>query len=121
MVRTDPVRIRQILDGLADNALRVVGPGAPIVFALKRDERDAAAVLQVRDGGPGLTPEDCAVAFDRSALYDRYRGTRRVGTGIGLALVGGLASRLGATAEAGRAPEGGARFSRSACPPEGTE
>ena len=107
---TDAVRIRQILDGLADNALRVVGPGAPIVFALKRDERDGAAVLQVRDGGPGLTPEDCAVAFDRSAPMT---GTGEPGgswTGIGLALVGGLASRLGATAEAGRAPEGGAAF-----------
>ena len=67
-------------------------------------------MLQVRDGGPGLTAEDCAVAFEPSALHDRYRGTRRVGTGIGLALVGGLAARLGGTAEAGRAPEGGAAF-----------
>ena len=68
-------------------------------------------MLQVRDGGPGLTPEDLAVAFERSALYERYRGVRRVGTGVGLALVAGLAARLGGTAEAGRAPEGGACFS----------
>jgi hypothetical protein len=43
-------------------------------------------------------------------LYERYRGVRRVGTGVGLALVHGLATRLGGTAEAGRAPEGGACF-----------
>ena len=35
---------------------------------------------------------------------------RRVGTGVGLALVHGLTTRLGGTAEAGRAPEGGASF-----------
>jgi two-component system, OmpR family, sensor kinase len=50
------------------------------------------------------------VAFQRSALYERYRGVRQVCTGLGLAIVAGLVSRLGGTIEAGRAPEGGARF-----------
>jgi two-component system, OmpR family, sensor kinase len=105
---TDPTRVRQIVDGLAENALRVAPAGAPIVLALY-PHRGYAAV-QVRDGGPGLTPEDCAVAFERSVLYERYRGVRRVGTGVGLALVHGLATRLGGSAEAGRAAEGGACF-----------
>ena len=105
---TDPARLRQIIDGLAENALRVTPAGAPVVFALHRDGADA--VVEVRDGGPGLTDDDLRVAFERSALYDRYRGVRRVGTGVGLALVAGLASRLGGTAAAGHAPEGGARF-----------
>jgi two-component system OmpR family sensor kinase len=105
---TDGTRVRQILDGLAENALRVTPAGAVIVLAARRD--GGSAVLQVRDGGPGLTPEDLSVAFERSALYDRYRGVRRVGTGLGLALVAGLAARLGGTASAGTAPEGGAAF-----------
>jgi two-component system sensor histidine kinase BaeS len=105
---TDPTRVRQIIDGLAENALRVTPAGAPVVLGLY--ELPGAAVLQVRDGGPGLTPEDCAVAFERSVLYERYRGVRQVGTGVGLALVHGLTTRLGGTAEAGRAPEGGACF-----------
>lgn len=109
VVRTDAARLRQILDGLAENALRVTPAGAPLVLAARRD--GAEAVAEVRDGGPGLTPDDLAVAFERSALYDRYRGSRRVGTGIGLALVAGLARRLGGRAEAGTAAEGGARFS----------
>jgi two-component system sensor histidine kinase BaeS len=111
VIVTDGGRVRQILDGLAENALRVVPRGAPIVFAVARDPIYAGyAVLQVRDGGPGLTPEDCAVAFERSTLYERYRGIRRVGTGLGLALVAGLANALGGSAVAGRAPEGGAAF-----------
>jgi len=67
-------------------------------------------VLQVRDGGPGLTEDDLAVAFDRSALADRYRGRRPTGVGIGLSLIGRLVERLGGTVSAGRAPEGGASF-----------
>jgi len=105
---TDPTRVRQIIDGLAENALRVTPAGAPVVLGLY--ELPGTAVLQVRDGGPGLTPEDCAVAFERSVLYERYRGVRQVGTGVGLALVHGLATRLRGTAEAGRAAEGGACF-----------
>ncbi len=111
VIVTDGGRVRQILDGLAENALRVVPQGAPIVFAVGPDPLYAGyALLQVRDGGPGLTPDDCAVAFERSTLYERYRGIRRVGTGLGLALVAGLAGALGGNAAAGRAPEGGAAF-----------
>jgi two-component system sensor histidine kinase BaeS len=108
VVVTDAGRVRQIIDGLAENALRVVPAGTPLVFAVGSD--DAGGWVEVRDGGPGLTEDDCAVAFERSALTDRYRGIRRVGTGVGLALVGALAARLGGRAVAGRAPEGGARF-----------
>jgi two-component system OmpR family sensor kinase len=110
VVRTDATRVRQVIDGLAENALRVTLSGAQLVFALRRDGANSRAVLVVRDGGPGLTAEDRKVAFERSALYDRYRGQRRVGTGIGLALVGALVERLGGTAEVQTAPEGGAAF-----------
>ena len=112
-VDTDAGRVRQIVDGLCENALRVTPEGAPIVLALRADGSGdrAAAVIEVRDGGPGLTPEDCEVAFDRAVLYERYRGIRRVGTGVGLALVDGLARRLGGRAEVeGHGPEGGAVF-----------
>ena len=67
-------------------------------------------MIAVRDGGPGLTEDDLPVAFDRSVLYERYRGVRQVGTGVGLALVGALVGRLGGTVNAGHAPEGGAAF-----------
>ena len=68
------------------------------------------AILEVRDGGPGFTDDDLAVVFERGALYERYKGVRKVGTGMGLALAARLVRRLGGTIEAGHAPEGGARF-----------
>lgn len=106
LVDSDGTRVRQIIDNLAENALRVTPAESVIVFALSAD-----AVLQVRDGGPGLSADDQAVAFAPGELYERYKGVRRVGTGFGLALVGGLAKRLGAKASVGNAPEGGAAFS----------
>ncbi|NKQ54072.1 HAMP domain-containing histidine kinase [Amycolatopsis sp. K13G38] len=101
----DARRLRQVLDGLAENALRVTPAGAPIALSL-----DASGVIGVRDGGPGLAPEDYAVAFERGALNAKYRGSRPVGSGIGLALAHGLVTRMGGTISAGPAPEGGAAF-----------
>jgi signal transduction histidine kinase len=98
-----------VLDGLAENAVRVVPPAAPLVIATGGD--GAAAWLQVRDGGPGLAPEDYPVVFERGALHDRYRDRRPVGSGgVGLALVHGLVRRMGGTITASPAPEGGACF-----------
>ncbi len=108
--QTDPSRVRQILDGLFDNALRVTPPRAPIILSVRAEAGPAVVLLEVRDGGPGLTDADLAVAFDRSVLYERYRGIRQVGTGLGLAIVDGLTRRLGGSAEAGHSAEGGARF-----------
>jgi len=107
---TDPTRLRQALDGLLENALRVTPAGAPIVLSIRVEPGPLPVVAEVRDGGPGLDDADLAVAFDRSALYERYRGVRQVGTGLGLAIVRGLVLRLGGAVEAGHAPEGGARF-----------
>jgi two-component system sensor histidine kinase BaeS len=144
--RTDPVRVRQVIDGLLENALRIVPPGAPVVLAVRPggvgstgrpDEPTLAfpvagslpppqmsgpargyargaglpfAEVEVRDGGPGFTDDDLRVAFQRGALYERYKGERKVGSGLGLALAGRLVTRLGGSIEAGHAPEGGARF-----------
>ncbi|WP_442930290.1 ATP-binding protein [Micromonospora sp. LH3U1] len=109
---TDPGRIRQVLDGLLENALRVVPPGSPVVLAVRPAGADPASggVLEVRDGGPGFTDDDLAVAFERGALHQRYRGVRKVGSGLGLALAAGLVRRLGGEIAVGHAPEGGAAF-----------
>lgn len=107
-VHTDPRRLRQVVDGLAENALRATPPGAPVVLALRTVP--GAAVVEVRDGGPGLSEEDYRSAFQRGVLRERYAGSRPGGTGIGLALVHGLVTRLGGTITAGPAREGGAGF-----------
>ncbi|HEX3588556.1 MAG TPA: HAMP domain-containing sensor histidine kinase [Pseudonocardiaceae bacterium] len=108
VVRADPRRLRQVVDGLTENALRVTPVGRPIVLSL--GVVPGFAVLRVRDGGPGLSDADYRVAFQRGALHGKYRHERPVGTGVGLALAHGLVTRMGGTIQAGPAPEGGACF-----------
>ena len=105
-----------MLDGLLENALRVVPAGAPVVLAVRPAGADPAhgGAVEVRDGGPGFTDDDLAVAFERGALHQRYRGVRKVGSGLGLALAARLVRRLGGEIDAGHAPEGGARVHRPA-------
>ena len=107
-MRTDAERLRQVIDGLLSNALRFVPAGAPVVLSVAA--AGAAVEVEVRDGGPGLSDDDLAVAFERGRLAARYQGVRPVGSGLGLALAARLVDRLGGTISAGHAPEGGARF-----------
>ncbi|CAM5521813.1 sensor histidine kinase [Leifsonia shinshuensis] len=108
-VLTDEMRLRQVLDGLVENALRVAPAGSEIVITGGRP-RPGVVDLAVRDRGPGLTPEDASVAFDRGALHARYRGARPVGTGLGLSIAQTLVGRLGGGIQANPVEGGGAEF-----------
>lgn len=107
-ITTDPRRLRQVIDGLVENAMRVTPSGASIELAWHRIGSRTA--IEVLDGGPGLTPEDLAVAFDRGVLRARYRDIRPVGTGLGLSIAARLVDRLGGTISVANRPEGGAVF-----------
>ena len=104
----DPIRLRQIVDNLAENALRLSPSHSTL--AIRIEQLANSLVIEVRDSGPGLSADDQLVAFEPGALYERYQGVRPVGTGIGLALVGRLATSMGGSASVGLALEGGARF-----------
>ncbi len=108
---TDGERLRQIVDALVDNAVRALEgtPDGRVVLTATVDPAGAVR-LEVVDNGPGLAADDLAVAFEAGLLSERYRGRRRVGAGVGLALVGELARRLGGHAEASPAEGGGVVF-----------
>ena len=107
-VETDGSRVRQVLDALSDNAVRVCATGSVVVFAASA--QGGSVALEVRDSGPGLTPDDLAHAFEPGLLHDRYAGTRAGSHGLGLALVQRLVTRLGGNIEATSSPEGGVAF-----------
>jgi len=65
------------------------------VLSVRAEAEPKMVTIEVRDGGPGLADADLAVAFERSVLYERYRGIRQVGTGLGLAIVDGLSPPAG--------------------------
>ena len=109
----DAVRLRQAIDNLTENALRVTGEGQRIrwrALAATGHRGESEVVVEVSDSGPGLSADDAHVAFEPGVLYERYRGVRKVGTGLGLAIVGRLAAAMGGTASAGSSDLGGASF-----------
>lgn len=107
--RADPRRVRQVLDGLVENALRATPTGGVVTLSAVRG--DGTAGIAVEDSGPGLSDDDLADAFTRGLLRERYRETRAVGTGLGLSIATRLATRMGGSvhAEHARTPPG-ARF-----------
>jgi len=110
-VVTDARRIRQLIDGLIENALRVSPAGSTVELSAEVLGHGAGAVVRVHDGGPGLSDEDLAVAFERGLLRARYRDIRPVGTGLGLSIAARLVERLGGTISvANAAPASGAVF-----------
>ncbi|MDQ1530458.1 MAG: hypothetical protein QOE37_563, partial [Microbacteriaceae bacterium] len=105
----DPRRVRQVLDGLVENALRATPAGGRVTVAAATV--GGRATVAVEDTGPGLTDEDLADAFTRGILRERYRESREVGSGLGLSIATRLAARMGGRVVAAHATTPpGARF-----------
>jgi two-component system, NtrC family, sensor histidine kinase HydH len=67
-------------------------------------EEDGVLVLQVRDHGPGIPPEE------RARIFEPFYTTRTSGTGLGLSVARRVVELHGGTLTAEDAPEGGALF-----------
>ena len=87
LVYADPVRIRQVLMNLVDNALKFTPKGGTVTLSCSAASGEAGKiVMSVIDTGPGLSTEDCKRVFDR--LY-QAKGVapptgERKGLGLGL-------------------------------------
>ena len=101
-VLADPMALEQILSNLILNALDAVAPGGHIRVTAGADR--AEAWVSVADDGPGIPPEHLG------RIFDPFFTTKEVGkgTGLGLAVVYGLANDMGGSVEA--ANGGGAVF-----------
>jgi signal transduction histidine kinase len=106
-VQGDPVRLRQLVVILLDNAIRHSPAGGKVCLAVA-EEPDRSALVTVDDEGPGLRPEDLPRVFDR---FWRAPGSPAGGTGLGLAIATWIVRGHGGGLEVANRPEGGARFS----------
>ncbi|MET0495610.1 MAG: HAMP domain-containing sensor histidine kinase [Actinoplanes sp.] len=103
----DRRRVGQLLGNLLDNAQAYGGGAIAVSLAWDGD----AGRIDVDDEGPGVSPEDKPVIFDRF-VRGRSAGARADsnGAGLGLALVAQHAAAHGGTAAVLDRPGGGARF-----------
>jgi len=91
-LRTDAVRMRQVLLNLISNGIKYNRPGGWVRLAIRHDARQVH--IKVRDNGLGMTALQQAQLFQRFNRLGREE-TGIAGTGIGLALVRRLLDTLG--------------------------
>jgi two-component system sensor histidine kinase BaeS len=84
-VDVDTDRLAQVLNNLVSNALRYTDTGEVVLSASARQGR---IVLEVRDTGSGISPEDLPHVFDRFYRADpsRQHGDEDGASGLGLAI-----------------------------------
>jgi signal transduction histidine kinase len=104
-VRTDPVRLEQILVNLLSNAVRHTPQGTAVVVAVER--QDSEVRFLVSDSGPGIPAELHERIFEPFERFDPHSG---LGTGLGLPVSHRLAAVLGGRLTVASVPGQGAEF-----------
>jgi signal transduction histidine kinase len=103
----DRLAIEQIVSNLISNAIKY-GAGAPVEVEL-REASDGIVILEVRDRGIGIAPEDQERIFGRFE-QGATPGGRSAGFGVGLWLVRSLIQVHGGEINVVSVPERGSTF-----------
>ncbi|MCH7587645.1 MAG: response regulator [Chloroflexi bacterium] len=80
----DPIRLRQMVTNLLDNAIKYTRAGGEVSFGMRAENRQV--ILNISDNGSGIPQNELPLLFDRF-----FRGSNVAddipGTGLGLAIV----------------------------------
>jgi two-component system, NarL family, sensor histidine kinase BarA len=84
----DPLRIRQVLTNLVNNAIKFTERGSVVVRAMLEEQRDHMATIKiaVTDTGNGITEDMQRELFSAFTQVDQSAARRIGGTGLGLAI-----------------------------------
>jgi signal transduction histidine kinase len=105
-VNGDPVRLRQVLTNLIDNAVKYSPEGAPI--EVRASARNGDACVEVVDRGPGIDPGDETLIFEK---FGRVRSTAsKPGSGLGLYIARAIAEAHDGALDVRSSPGQGSTF-----------
>ena len=108
----DPVRVRQVLNNLLDNALKFTLEGS-VTLSVHGEQTSRGTLLTefaVTDTGIGIEPELLQVIFDSFAQADSGTTRRFGGTGLGLTICRQLVELMGGHIGVSSEPNEGSRF-----------
>jgi signal transduction histidine kinase/ligand-binding sensor domain-containing protein/DNA-binding response OmpR family regulator len=111
MVFVDPAHLERILANLLSNGFKFTRSGGMVRLAV--EESMGAAVISVRDDGPGIAAADLPHIFDRFYRGNEATGRQQPGTGIGLALARELTVLHGGTLDVESEDGSGSTFTVS--------
>jgi two-component system sensor histidine kinase TctE len=102
IIRTHPVVVEEIVGNLIDNAIRYNRPQGRIEVRVERGKH--GPIIEVRDEGPGIAPQDRDRIFRRFSRLSR--DSAKPGSGLGLAISRTLAEAVGANVEIAQSEAG---------------
>ncbi len=106
LVSLDGVLVGQAIYNLAENALQLSAPSAPVEIDVSAD--GGGLRIDVSDRGPGFAPGEETRVFEK--FYRGAGSDRRRGAGLGLAIARGVVEAHAGTVSAAARPGGGAIF-----------
>ena len=87
-ISADPIRLKQVLLVILDNALRVTPSGGNVIFEVKRHE--SSSEICVTDTGPGIPPDQLKKIFERFYKINDKSSLEYRGSGLGLSIAKSL-------------------------------
>jgi PAS domain S-box-containing protein len=110
-VRTDGLRLRQVLTNLVGNAVKFTEKGGVRVDVSLFEQRGRRFLrFEVRDTGVGVPMEKRQAIFDEFVQADSSHARKFGGTGLGLAISRRLVAAMGGDIGIDAAPGGGSLF-----------
>lgn len=92
----DPVRIRQILINILNNAVKYTEKGSvTLILSGEVYEKEVILHVCVKDTGIGIRPEDLPKLFESFERLDEKRNRNIEGTGLGMSIVSQLLKLMG--------------------------
>jgi PAS domain S-box-containing protein len=107
-IRTDPIRLRQVLTNLVGNAIKFTHSGY-IEFGYNLEDNKTLR-FYVRDTGIGIPTDKLNLIFERFMQADSSPSRKYGGSGLGLAISKGLVELLGGRMWAESIVDGGSTF-----------
>jgi two-component system OmpR family sensor kinase len=106
-VRADPEALKQVLNNLAQNALKYA-PGAEQQWSVF--QANGRAAIRLHDTGPGISRQDLPHIFERFYRGEKARDRSAGGSGLGLSIARSIVEAHQGTIEAASEPGQGATF-----------
>jgi signal transduction histidine kinase len=103
LLRADERKLKQVLMNLLSNAVKFTPAGGEILIRV-HVEPHRGVVIEVRDSGIGIAPENIARALSPFGQVDSRLSRRYEGTGLGLPLARALAELHGGSLELASTP-----------------
>ncbi len=108
-INTDPLRLKQILINLCNNAIKFTEHGS-VYLEIGFDKKQEILCIDIVDTGIGMTPEQLENIFEPFTQADSSTTREYGGTGLGLSLSLQLANMLGGSIAVDSRPGRGSKF-----------